>query len=103
MSSIRAEKFGEVLFIDHCELPIGDKKGLVLIILDGATSLLWVSPQNTHGEEETRESVREWMHQHTCVPTAIVGDMAFFTPNFETFWVFHGIKNASSWSEDTMA
>ena len=40
ISGIRASVFGDVVFVDHCEIELNKKKYVVLLVLDGATNLL---------------------------------------------------------------
>ena len=41
ISGLRAEKLGDLIFVDHCELKLPQgQKFIVLLVLDGATSLL---------------------------------------------------------------
>ena len=49
ISGIRASVFGDVVFVDHCEIELKKKKYVVLLVLDGATNLLL-----GHGAEFTR-------------------------------------------------
>ena len=91
-SGIRAHNFGDVVFIDHAEVRVKEKKFLLLLVLDGATSLLWVSPQNTMLSSETIERLREWIDCHYCRPKTVVADMAFSHPDFRTFFAFQGIN-----------
>ena len=44
VSGIRAENFGDVLFVDYAEIRAqgNPNNALVLLILDGATNYLWV-------------------------------------------------------------
>ena len=51
---------------------------MVLLVLDGATNLLWATAQNSLNNKETIQALRLWTDQHNCMPKAIVGDEAFF-------------------------
>ena len=48
---IRASVFGDVIFVDHCEIEL-KKKYVVLLVLDGATNLLWATAQNSFDKKE---------------------------------------------------
>ena len=49
ISGIRASVFGDVVFVDHCEIELKKKKKyVVLLVLDGATSLLWAIRRRIH-------------------------------------------------------
>ena len=91
ISSIRASVFGDVIFVDHCEIKL-KKKYVVLLVLDGATNLLWATAQNSLAKKETLVPLRGWNEQKNCIPRAIVGDEAFFSDEFNEYYKFHGIK-----------
>ena len=91
-SGVRAREFGDVVFMDHCEIKHMTKKHQLFLVLDGATSLLWGSTQQEGTEPVTQDLFREWMHIHSCKPKWVVADMAFFTPSWMTFWKTHGVK-----------
>ena len=42
VSGIRASNFGDVIFVDHAEIKLRKNKYIVLLVLDGATKLLWL-------------------------------------------------------------
>ena len=90
ISGIRASVFGDVIFVDHCE--IEKKKYVVLLVLDGATNLLWATAQNSLDKKETLVHLREWNEQNNCIPKAMVGDEASFSDEFNECYKFHGIK-----------
>ena len=73
ISGIRASVFGDVIFVDHCEIEL-KKKYVVLLVLDGATNLLWATAQNSFDKKETLVHLREWNEQNNCFPKAIGGD-----------------------------
>ena len=91
ISGIRASVFGDVIFVDHCEIEL-KKKYVVLLVLDGVTNLLWTTAQNSLDKKETLVHLREWNEQNNCIPRAIVGDEAFFSDEFNEYYKFHGIK-----------
>ena len=91
-SGVRAKEFGDVVFMDHCEIKHMTKKHQLFLVLDGATSLLWGATQQEGTEPVTQDLFREWMHVHSCKPRWVVADMAFFTPSWMTFWKTHGVK-----------
>jgi hypothetical protein len=92
ITGIRASNFGDLIFVDHAEIGHLGQKYLVLLILDGATNLLWARPQRDLKAEETLEGFREWIEHHNCSPKALVGDMAFMGPVYQTFYRFHNIR-----------
>ena len=93
ISGIRASVFGDVVVVDHCEIELKKKKYVVLLVLDGATNLLWATAQNSLDKKETLTHLRSWNEQNNCIPRAIVGDEAFFSDEFLEYYKFHGIKD----------
>ena len=67
-------------------------KYMVLLVLHGATNLLWATAQNSLNNKETIQALRLWTDEHTCMPKAIVGDEAFFREDFLTYYRTLGIK-----------
>ena len=92
ISGIRASVFGDVIFVDHWREIELKKKYVVLLVLDGATNLLWARAQNSLDKKETLVHLQEWNEQNNCIPKAIVGDEAFFSDEFNEYYKFHGIK-----------
>ena len=82
----------KIFIVDHCEIELKKKKYAVLLVLDGATNLLWATAQNSLDKKETLVHLREWNEQNNCIPKAIVGDEAFFSDEFNEYYKFHGIK-----------
>ena len=82
VSGIRATNFGDVIFVDHAEIHLGKSKYVVLLVLDGASNLLWATAQNSLNNKETIQALRLWSDEHNCMPEAIVGDEAFFKKTF---------------------
>ena len=60
ISGIRATNFGDVFFVDHAEIQLRKNKYMVLLILDGATNLLWATAQNSLNNKETIQALRLW-------------------------------------------
>ena len=67
ISGIRASVFGDVIFVDHCEIELKKKKYVVLLVLDGATNLLWATAQNSLDKKETLVHLREWNEPNNCI------------------------------------
>ena len=91
ISGMRAPEFGDVIFVDHQEIQFRTAKYVVLLVLDGATNLLQATAQKTLLPEETISALRLWIEENNCVPKRVVGDTAFFTPDFEKFYKYHNI------------
>ena len=91
VSGLRANNFGDLVFVDHLQVPQGEALHFVLVVLDGATNLLWSAPQKTKGTEETMDILREWMDNFQCVPKCMVADMAFATKDLDRFYRHWGI------------
>ena len=92
ISGIRSTNFGDVIFVDHAEIQLRKNKYMVLLVLDGATNLLWATAQNSLNNKQTIQALRLWTDEHNCMPKAIVGDEAFFQEDFLTYYRTHGIK-----------
>ena len=92
VSGIRASNFGDVIFVDHAEIMLRSNKYMVLLVLDGATNLLWATAQSSPSNKETIQCLRCWTDENKCMPKAIVGDEAFFQEDFLTYYRTHGIK-----------
>ena len=47
IAGLRASSFGDLIFVDHAEIKYGTSLYLVLLIIDGATNLLWATALTT--------------------------------------------------------
>ena len=65
---------------------------MVLLVLDGATNLLWATAQTSLNNKETIQALRLWTDENNCMPKAIVGDEAFLREDFLTYYRTHGIR-----------
>ena len=92
VSGIRASNFGDVIFVDHAEIQWRKNKYMMLLVLDGATNLLWATAQSSLNSKETIQALRLWTDENNCMPKAIVGDEAFFKDDFLTYYRNHGIR-----------
>ena len=93
VSGIRATNFGDVIFVDHAEIQLRMKsKYVVLLVLHGASNLLWTTAQSSLRNKETIQALRLWTDENDCMPKAVVGDEAFFQEDFLTYYRTHGIK-----------
>ena len=59
ISGIRATKFGDVIFVDHAEIQMR-KNTYMVLVLDGATNLLWATAQSSLNSKETIQALRVW-------------------------------------------
>ena len=82
VSGIRATNFGDVILVDHPEIQLRKRKYAVLLVLDGASNLLWATAQSSLSNKETIQALRLWIDETHCMPKAIVGDEAFFQEDF---------------------
>ena len=57
VSGIRATNFGDVFFVDHAEIQLRKSKYMVLLVLDGASNLLWATAQTSLSNKETIQAV----------------------------------------------
>ena len=88
IAGLRASSFGDLIFVDHAEINYGMNSYLVLLVIDGATNLLWATALTSLDAPETLGAFRLWIDENNCMPKGIVGDQAFFT---DPFMVFHRI------------
>ena len=91
IAGLRASSFSDLIFVDHEEIKFGTKAYLALVIIDGASNLLWATALTNLEAPETLGAFRQWTEENNCVPKGIVGDQAFFTPQFMSYYKFHGI------------
>ena len=92
ISGLRADNFGDLLFMDHGQVKVNNKSYIFLLILDAASNLLWADPTGDFSPENALESLREWMDVYQCRPKAICADMAFMGPEkFTKFYSYHSI------------
>ena len=91
IAGLRASSFGDLIFVDHAEIKYGTSLYLVLLIIDGATNLLWATALTTLEVPETLGAFRRWIEENNCMPKGIVGDQAFSQDMFMDFYKFHGI------------
>ena len=92
IAGLRASSFGDLIFVDHAEIHYGMNSYLVLLVIDGATNLLWATALTNLDAPETLGAFRLWIEENNCTPKGIVGDQAFFTDPFMDFHRFHGIS-----------
>ena len=91
IAGLRAASFGDLIFVDHAEINYGEKSYITLLILDGASNLLWATALVGLEVTETLAAFRRWIEENNCVPKGVVGDQAFFADEFLAFYRFHGI------------
>ena len=81
----RGSSFGDLIFVDHEEIKFGTNAYLALVVIDGATNLLWATALTSLEAPETLNAFRQWTEENNCVPRGIVGDQAFFTDQFMSY------------------
>ena len=91
IAGLRASSFGNLIFVDHEEIKLGNKAYLALVIIDGASNLLWATALTSLEAPETLGAFRQKTEENNCVPKGIVGDQAFFTDQVMAYYKFHGI------------
>ena len=70
---------------------------LALVIIDGATNLLWAAALASLEAPETLNAFRQWTEEDNCVPKGIVGDQAFFTNQFKLM-SYYKFSQVPKWS-----
>ena len=78
---LRAEEFGELIFVDHVSTIIGDKTYGFHIVLDGYTSYLKAYPCESTSPSAVISKLHEWMDTLQMNPKATCADMAFHHPH----------------------
>ena len=78
-------EIGDLIFVDHEEIKFGNKAYLALVIIDGASNLLWATALTSLEAPETLGAFRQWTEENNCVPKGVVGDQAFFTDQFMAY------------------
>ena len=68
IAGLRASSFGDLIFVDHAEIKFGTSLYLVLLIIDGATNLLWATALTTLEAPETLGAFRLWIEENSCMP-----------------------------------
>ena len=58
-------------FLDHGDINLGDFTFTFLIVLDAATGLIMAYPCDSKGEDESQESLREFLHHASCTQKAV--------------------------------
>ena len=77
IAGLRASPFGDLIFVDHEEIKFGNKAYLALVIIDGASNLLWATALTSLEAPETLGAFRQWTEENNCVPKGVVGDQAY--------------------------
>ena len=91
IAGLRASSFGDLIFVDHEEIKFGNSAYLALVVIDGASNLLWATALKSLEATETLGAFRLWTEENNCIPKGIVGDQAFFTEPYMEYYKFHGI------------
>ena len=96
ISGFRAEKFGDLWFIDHVDISVKDmwddgktwerKIYVILIVLDGATHLINAFSQKNKDNEVTIAALLSTMDKWQIRPRAIVADAYFHEQKFMQFY-----------------
>ena len=90
-SGLRADTFGDMTFIDHCQVPLGTGEHIIVfVIMDGATTLLTAEAVTTTQEVENITVLRNYFDQYHLQPKSVVADQAFMTETWEHFYQFLG-------------
>ena len=92
IAGLRASSFGDLIFVDHAEINYGMNSYLVLLVIDGATNLLWATALTSLDSPETLGALRLWIDENNCMPKGIVGDQAFFADPFMDFWAETAVR-----------
>ena len=64
IAGLRASSFGDLIFVDREEIKFGNKAYLALIIIDGASNLLWATALTSLEAPETLGAFRQWTEEY---------------------------------------
>ena len=93
VSGLRAEEFGDLIFLDHESAKIEDKTFGFLIVLDGAASHLTAYPCKSTSPSEAIKKLHDWMDTFQMNPKVICADVAFHHPHdMQAFYRMHNVK-----------
>ena len=93
MSGLRAEEFGDLIFMDHGSAKIRDTTFGFLIVVDGTTSHLTANPCKSTSQSEVAAKLHESMDTFQMNPKAICADMAFHQPHdMQALYRMHNVK-----------
>ena len=93
VGGLRAEEFGDLIFLDHGSAKIGDKTLGFLIVLDGVTSHLTAYPCKSTSPSEVITELHEWMDTFQMNPKTICADTAFHQPHdMRACYRMHNVK-----------
>ena len=66
IAGLRASSFRDLIFVDHEEIKFGNKAYLALVIIDGASNLLWATALTSLEAPETLGAFRQWTEENNC-------------------------------------
>ena len=92
MSGLRADNFGDIVFIDHADVKIRSETYTVFNVVDGATTFVTAFAPRTKDSHETVQCLMEWIDSFHCTPQSICVDMAFQSTEVQDFFRRFGIK-----------
>ena len=85
MSGVRADNFGDIVFIDHADVQIRSETYTVFIIADGASTFVTTFALRTKDSHDTVQCLMECMGTFHCTPQSICADMAFQSTEVQYF------------------
>ena len=86
VTGLRADNFGDIVFIDHADVKIRSETYTVFIVVDGATTSVTAFAPRTKESYETVQCLMEWMDTFHCTPQSICADMAFQSTDVQDFF-----------------
>ena len=93
VSGLRAEEFGDLIFLDHGSSKIGNHTFGFLIVFDGATSHVTAYPSKSTFPSAATSKLHEWVDNFNMNPKAICADMAFHHHHdMQAFYRMHNIQ-----------
>jgi len=93
VSGMRAENFGDLVFIDHVELSWNKHAYIVLIIVDAASNLIWAKAQKNKEHDESLKALVECQSNWNVRFRALCADAYFAEEStFMPWYRSHGIR-----------
>ena len=92
VSGLRADNFGDIVFIDYADVTIRSETYTKSIVFDGATTFVTAFAPRAKDSHETVQCLMEFMDTFHCTPHSICADMAFQSTEVQDFFGRFGIK-----------
>ena len=102
VTGMRANNFGDLVFIDHFSLVMKGMSYNILIAVDAFTNMIWANCQRHKSTAEAIANLKTPMTEWNVKPKCIVGDQYFMTDVYEMVQLRRD-KAHTDWAEYSMA